>query len=263
MGSVLCLRSEGSLDEEVERCTEQERWDPEPSGLLAVKANLASHALRCLSRRDGERSWTQLRCELETQSGLWERLNSDGAEGLLVQLKSQIDCGLDMGKGGCNGDAIVALEAALMTDAAAKHISRHVIAIETKAMEAPFSKARLSPRMKACIEEVLAQMRVNQSRHDLSDYLDMVSSLDDSRLDTPQRWFLDTAKACDLKYGVLKEYLYEVFAADAQLLAERNVIAANGCKVQPSPIATTAKEAVAAEAGANAVAEAEAHADAC
>jgi len=231
MGTALCHRSEGSLDDDV-ICTEEECWDPEPPSLLAVKANLASHALRCLSRRDSEDSWTQLGCELETQSGLWERLKSDEAEGLLAQLKSQIECGLAMGKGGCNGDAIAALEAALTTDAAAKHISRHVIAAETRAMETPFSKARLSPRMKACAEEVVAQMRVNQARHELADYLDMVSSLDDSRLDKPQRWFLDTAKACDLKYGVLKEYLCEVFAADAQLLAERNVVAAKRCKVQ-------------------------------
>jgi len=215
---------------------EEKCLDREPSGILTVKATLASHALRSLSRRDSECSWKQLQCEFEVQSSIWERLNIGEArneELPFAQLKSQIECGLAMCKGGCSGDAIVALEAALVTDAAVKHISRHVTATEMGAMKASVSEAGLSSRMKACAEEVLAQMRVNQARHELADYLDMVSSLDDSRLDKPQNWFLDAARACDLKYRVLKEYINEVYAADAQLFAERKVIAANGCNEQP------------------------------
>jgi len=201
---------------------EDEVVDREPTGMLSVKATLASHALRCLSRRDNESSWEQLRCEFETQSGIWTRLSCGEArhEGLLAQLKSKIECGLAMRQGGCNGEAIVALESALMTDeaAASKHLARHVTAAEANARDI-FAKARLSPSMKACAEEVLAQMRVSQARNELADFLDMVAALDESRFDKPQSWFLSKAKACDLKHGVLKEYLSEVFAAEAQLRA--------------------------------------------
>jgi hypothetical protein len=186
--------------------------DREPSGILAVKVTLASHALRYLSRRDSECCWDKLRCEFKTQNGLWDQLNAGeaGNEYQLAQLKSKIECGLAMREGGCDRDAILALEAALIMDNAAA---------DTEGMEASFSKARLCPRIKACAEEVLGQMRVCQARHDLADYLDMVSSLDDRRLDKSQNWPLVMAKACDLKYGVLKEYVSEVIAADAQLRA--------------------------------------------
>jgi len=117
------------------------------------------------------------------QRGLWEQLNGGKAknQGLQAQLKSKTECGLAMRKGGHNGDAIVALEAALMADAAAKHVSKRGGAKDTKAMEAQLSKTRLSSHMRACTEEVLAQMCVSQARQELADYLDMVSSLDNSR----------------------------------------------------------------------------------
>jgi len=221
---------------------DEECCDREPTGLLAVKAALASHALRFLSRRDAECSWEQLRCEVEAESGILNRFNGEPrnegpwvqlkseiqfgssmrksgkarSEGLQAQVKSKIECALAMHKGDCNEDAIVALEAALMADAPANHISRHVTPTEKRGMEAQ----TLSLRMQACAEEVLAQMRVSQARHELADYLDMVSSLDDSRLDKQKSWFLDTAKACDLKHGVLKEYVNEVFAADGRLMQD-------------------------------------------
>jgi len=232
---VCAATSISAFDPNFSEFAEEECLDREPSGILPVKATLASHALRYLSRQSSECSWEQLRCEFEVQSGIWERLNSGDSrnEGLLVQLKLKIECGLAMHKGGCSGDAIVAVQAALMMDAAAKHVSRHVTATEMKAMEAEFSKAGLSPRMKACAEEVMVQMCVSQARHELAEYLDMVASLDDSRLDKPKRWFLNMAKACDLKYGVLKEYINEVLAADAQLHAERTMIAATSFNKQP------------------------------
>jgi len=222
-----CAEEEESTKEE---STEQERWVREPSELLIVKADLASHALRSLSQIDYEASWEQLRCEFEVQSGLWARQNGGKAknQGLQKQLKSKIECGLAMRKGGRNRTAIVALEAALMTDAAAKHVSKRGGAKDTKAMEAQLSKTGLSSHMRACTEEVLAQMCVSQARHELADYMDMASSLDNSRLDKPQSSRLETAKACDLKHRVLKEYIGEIFAADAQLLAEINKMTING-----------------------------------
>jgi len=215
---------------------EDEVADREPSGMLSIKATLVSNALRCLSRRDDECSWKQLRCEFEAQRGIWEQLcRGDEArhEGLSAQLKSQLECGLAMRQGGCNGEAVAALESALMTDeaAASTHLARHVTAAEATDTDAA-GKARLCPTMKACAEEVLAQMRVSQARNELADFLDMVSALDESRFDKPQSWFLSKAKACDLRHGVLKEYLSEVFAAEAQLRALRPVVATNGCGEQ-------------------------------
>jgi len=206
----------------------EEEVDRETSGIITIKATLASNALRCLSRRDDGCSWEQLRCEFETQSGIWERLSCGEAshEGHLAQLKSKIECGLAMQQCGCNGEAIVALESALMSDdaAAMKHLNGHSTAMEANAKEA-FARARLSPAMKACVEEVLVQTRISQARNELADFLDMVCAFDESRFEKPQSWVLSRAKACDLKYGVLKEYLNEVFASEAQLRAARTVAA--------------------------------------
>jgi len=68
--------------------------------------------------------------------------------------------------------------------------------------------------MRASAQAILEMAPVRQARNDLADYCDEVVAGEKARFDRPADWTGTTVKACELRHGVLKEYLNEILASD-------------------------------------------------
>mmetsp|Transcript_93477 Transcript_93477/g.180205 ORF Transcript_93477/g.180205 Transcript_93477/m.180205 type:complete len:237 (+) Transcript_93477:63-773(+) len=189
--------------------------ETEVSGCIDLKATLVAHTLRLLSERDSRRVWERFTAEFEKQKASWSRSCRESNllrhEGEMASLKSKLEVALAMysANGVHDHKAALALEAALQT-----HDSVERVRVSAGKND---TVPKLNPTMKLLAVEVLSQIQVGRARIELADYLDMCSQFDNIKPRRPRSWFVSIVKACDLSHGVLKEYLNEVFAAEAML----------------------------------------------
>jgi len=200
-----------------------------------VKATMASRVLRILADSDYQRAWERLRYEFECQKVLWgvvekmdrttedhgmvekmdsttqhdgktpRALNPSVRDGIIAALTSKVELALAMASD-CDVQAIYALEALLsLNDTMAKQLS-------VECAEA--ASSALSPSLRARAEEILEMEPVKQARNDLADYLDEVAANEHARFARAADWAPTTVKACELRHGVLKEYISEVIVSD-------------------------------------------------
>lgn len=204
--------------------TESTRSCTTVADTIEAKATMASRVLRSLGDSDYQRAWEKLRDEFENQQVLWGIVESEDCtvacrgqtsrapnptirDGIIAALKSKAEFALAMESAG-DAQAIYALEAMLsLNDAMMKQLSAECPEAASPAM---------SPSMRASVEEVLEMGLVKRARNDLADYCDEVASMTQARFSRCASWTTTTVKACDLRHGVLKEYLNEIFAHDGQ-----------------------------------------------
>jgi len=160
-------------------------------------------------------------------------LNPIVRDGFIAALRSKTEFALAMAAAG-DSQAIYVLEALLsLNDTMTKQLSAKCPAAASSALstamrvaeskEPEASSPGLSQSFRASAQEILAMVPVRQARNDLADFCDEVVANEHSRFARSADWAATTAKACQLRHGVLKEYLSDIVAFDGrQRLAMRS-----------------------------------------